>query len=144
MYNNHNNRSQQREKKQNNRVVATVVFPGDISAELRDEILAVFAETKFNKISFPLSSYRRLLDENAPDDETRSLTVGYVLKFDPETNKLTVVIYNTMLPTIQSFENPVIEPVFTERDGKLGTIIKLNIVPADFLGGVEEQEVSDK
>ena len=141
MYNNRNNRSQQ---KNNNRVVASVVFPGDISEELRNEILEVFAGTKFNKISFPLSSYRRLLDQNAPDDETRSLTVGYVFKFDPEMNKFTVVLYNTVLTTIQAFENPVIEPVFTQRNGKLGTVIKLNIVPAEFLGGVEELEVSDK
>jgi hypothetical protein len=120
------------------------VFPGDISEELRNEILEVFAGTKFNKISFPLSSYRRLLDQNAPEDETRSLTVGYVFKFDPEMNKFTVVLYNTVLTTIQAFENPVIEPVFTQRNGKLGTVIKLNIVPAEFLGGVEELEVSDK
>ena len=139
MYNNNN-----KQQKPNNRVTATIVFPGDISAELRDEIIEVFAETKFNKISFPLSSYRRLLDENAPENETRSLTVGYVLKFDPEELKLTVVLFNTVLPVIQKFKNPVIEPVFTQRNGKLGTIIKLNIVPAEFLGDLEEIEVSDK
>lgn len=101
------------------------------SESIKNEILAVLKSTKFNKISFCLSSPRRYFDESVAADDTRIITVGYIKKYDPKNEEFTLVIFNNLREVVETFENPVVEVIFTEVNGKLGTITKLNIIPGD-------------
>lgn len=116
-------------QKQNNSIEVTLAFPADITEELRTEIMDVINTTKFNKISFPLSSYRHSHDDSIPADDTRVITVGYIKKFDRKNSVFHVVLFNNVKSLIEEFDNPIIKVDFTQYNGKLGTITKLIIIP---------------
>lgn len=119
----------QEQKRQNNAIEARLSLPTDLSDDLYNEIMEVLQTTKFNKISFPLSSYRHNHDNTLPADDTRVITVGYIKKFDQKNNKFIVVLFNNAKAVIDGFVNPVIDVSFTQYNGKLGTITKLIIAP---------------
>ena len=116
-------------------IEAKLALPADISDELKEEILQVLKSTRFSKISIPLSTYRYLVDSSVKADEKpiRVTTVGYIRKFNAETNVFTVVLFNnsTYKDTIESFTDPVIELGWSEFKDKLGTITKFVIAPGD-------------
>jgi hypothetical protein len=110
-------------------ITAKLVFCKDLSDEVYNEIIDVLKKTKFNKISFPLNTYRYLVDDSVDENDTRMLTVGYIKKFDAEKQEFTVAVYPKSYDAVSAFENPSVEVVWTEFKGKLGVITKLNIVP---------------
>ena len=115
-------------RKQPNFMRLPIVFASDISESVINEAVEIIRETKFNKISFPVSVYRHLVDENVAADDTRTVNTGYVKTFDPESNEATVVIFNNNRATIEAFKKPALVVVLTQYNGHLGTITKLNIV----------------
>lgn len=94
---------------------------------LVNEIYDVFKSTKFNKISFPVTSYRRYYTKN-DSDENKIITVGYVKKYNFKTGKFIVNLFSNVTETIKSLNKPALVPVYTTYDNKLGTIIRLTIV----------------
>lgn len=122
----------QKENKKTNANIIEVPLslPSDISDDLYNDIMEVLQTTKFGKISFPLSSYRKFFDENSSDDDKRIITIGYIKKFDQKNSKFVVVLFNNNKDIVDKFETPTIEVVATQRNGKLGTITKLNLIDA--------------
>lgn len=116
-------------ERKNKPIEVELSIPSDTESEIRDSIIEVLSKTRFDKISFPLSSYRNLFDENLDSDDPRTMTVGYIKRFNSKTNKFSVVIYNGVRDTVDTFGDLLITPVFTQYDGKFGTIIKLIITP---------------
>lgn len=116
-------------KHTNNYITAKLVLCKNASDSVFDEIVDVLKKTKFNKISFPLSSYRNLFDDTVAADDTRMLTVGYIKKFDAENLEFTVMVFPKCKEVVDTFKSPAIEVVWTESNDKLGVIIKLNIIP---------------
>lgn len=109
-----------------------IKFFKETSNNVKDEIIEVFKNTQFNKISIPVASFKNIVNPEDTDD-TKNLTVGFVKSFNPETNKFKVVIFNKFKEAINNLEDSAIEITYTEKTDKsgnvsLGTIIKLNII----------------
>ena len=107
-------------------------FFKETSNNVKDEIIEVFKNTQFNKISIPVASFKSIVNPEDTDDN-KNLTVGFVKSFNPETNKFKVVIFNKFKEAINNLEDSAIEITYTEKTDKsgnvsLGTIIKLNII----------------
>ena len=111
-----------------NHMKLSFVLPEDASENAVNELLDVLKTTKFNRISFPVSTYRYYLDENIGNDDNRVVTIGYIKNFDAETGLFTIVIFNNNKPAIEVFKNPTLEVVFSEYNGKLGCITKFNVI----------------
>lgn len=107
-----------------------LVFEEGTSVEIENEVKEVLAETKFDKISIPLNTYRRLLSEDGGDSEdTKITTIGYIKNYNPETEKFTVVIFNTFKDIIKSWEDLRVQERHTiTKEGTLKTIIKFLLV----------------
>ena len=114
-------------------IVAPVIISTDVSKHAREEIFKVLETTPFNKISFPLTSYRYYVQENVKESDSRVITVGYIRAYHPDTKEFVVVIYNQHHETIRSFNSndtkAVIEVSLSEFNGKLNMITNLNILP---------------
>ena len=109
-----------------------IKFFKETSNNVKDEIIEVFKNTQFNKISIPVASFKNIVNPEDTDDN-KNLTVGFVKSFNPETNKFKVVIFNKFKEAINKLEDSAIEITYTEKTDKsgnvsLGTIIKLNII----------------
>lgn len=111
-----------------NHLKVSYVLPEDTSESVVAELLDVLKTTKFNRISFPVSTYRYYLNSDVAPDDNRVITIGYVKNFNAEKGEFTVVIFNNNKAAIEVFTNPVLEVVFSEYNGKLGCITKLNII----------------
>jgi hypothetical protein len=118
-------------KQQNtNNIEVPINFEG-IDDSIKNEIIDVLKSTPFNKISFNVGSFRRLLDDKISKDDTRVIAVGYIKKFIEDKNSFVVGLYAANKDTILKFKNPTIDIIFKDFDGKLGTILKINIVPEE-------------
>ena len=109
-----------------------IKFFKETSNNVKDEIIEVFKNTQFNKISIPVASFKNIVNPEDTDDN-KNLTVGFVKSFNPETNKFKVVIFNKFKEAINNLEESAIEITYIEKTDKsgnvsLGTIIKLNII----------------
>lgn len=114
------------EKKSNNNYLeAQLVFDESVSDELKEEIINVLATTKFNKLSYPISTYSYLLFENVENSENKTTVVGYIKKFIKDESKFIFVIYNNSKEIIKSFADMKIKVKFNEYNGKLGIITKI-------------------
>ncbi len=114
------------EKKSNNNYLeAQLVFDESVSDELKEEIINVLATTKFNKLSYPISTYSYLLFENVENSENKTTVVGYIKKFIKDESKFVFVIYNNSKEIIKSFADMKIKVKFNEYNGKLGIITKI-------------------
>lgn len=124
-------------KTNNKYILANLVMPEGISDKIRVEIMAVIQSTQFDKISFPLSASRKVINTQENDQDDRISTIGYIRKFDLEKNQFQVVIFNSTKDTVAKFKNPIIIPVITiYKEESLGTITKFLI---DDAGEVEEK-----
>lgn len=112
--------------------------PSGVSNDICNEIMDVIETTKFDKISIPLSSYRRYYDSRIDEKDTKIFVIGYIRKFNKEDNTFTVVIFNNNTKTVTEFANPEITVGFTQFKDKLGTITKFIIAP-----GVEIDDESE-
>ena len=109
-----------------------IKFFKETSNNVKDEIIEVFKNTQFNKISIPVASFKNIVNPEDADDN-KNLTVGFVKSFNPETNKFKVVIFNKFKEVINNLEDSAIEITYNEKTDKydnvsLRTIIKLNII----------------
>ena len=52
----------------------------------------------------------------------------------------TVIIFNANAETISKFEQPLLEVIYSEHDGKLGVITRLNIVPTESASSEDEEK----
>ena len=124
----YNQKYNKRNQKQNNHYKIGYVLPEDVSKGTLEEVLEILSTTKFNKISFPVSTYRYYMDGNTDMNDTRVITVGYIKNFN---NRL----------SIDEFTNPTLEVVFSEYNGSLGCITKFNII--DLPEDDEEEDTSE-
>jgi len=115
-------------KNQQNYIKCGIVVPEGTSDAVMEEIFNVLRSTQFNKISIPVGTYRYLIDDSIADDDNRVITVGYIKRFDPESNMFDIAIFSNNKQTIEEFENPALELVFKEYNNKLAVITKFNIV----------------
>ena len=114
------------EKRSNNNYLeAQLVFDESVSDELKEEIINVLATTKFNKLSYLISTYSYLLVENVENSENKTTVVGYIKKFIKDESKFVFVIYNNSKEIIKSFADMKIKVKFNEYNGKLGIITKI-------------------
>ena len=138
--NNKNNRSnnQQRstrptkEKKVNpNQIKAVVAFDEGTPDAVAEEILDVLKKTMFNKLSYPIGTYRSLIDNTVPEDDTRITTIGYVRNYDAENEEFTVILFPKFTDIIKDMGEIGIQVLHTinKRTEGLGSITKFNIVP---------------
>lgn len=115
----------------NNKIELGFYVSPDTPETIVDEIEEAFSITPFDKISFPITTYKSYLDKRIPEDDNRVSAVGYVKDYDIEKGLFTVVIFNSIAEIITKFEQPVLEVIFSSRDDKLGVITRLNIVPTE-------------
>lgn len=114
-----------------NEIKTKLLVSPDFKEEVKQEILDVLAETKFNKISIPLGTYRYLVEDNVAEDDNRIITVGYIKKYNPSNQEFTVILFNNMRDIIKEMGNLTIELLCTMFGGHLGTITKFNIIPVE-------------
>lgn len=134
-----NNNDTRKRTRPNN--VFEVPLYDEMAEETEKAVLDILAKTPFNKISVPVSIYKSRVDPNTPCDDTRVITAGYVKKYDPETKKFTIVIFNRLCEIVAAIDNPVMDIAHTEYNGNFGTITKL------IVAGVvkrEDQELADE
>lgn len=139
-YNNFNERKKtnKQPKVNPNELKAPLFLSADLNENIVNEILDVLAETKFNKISMPLGTYRCLIDSDLDESDTRVCTIGYIRSFNPETKEFTVIVFSKFLDLIKEYGDIAMELQFTNHKEHLGTITKFNIVPV-----VYEEESED-
>lgn len=114
--------------KKNTYFEAELVFDDGVSEDLKKEIIDVLKSSRFNKLSYPIVSYRKLIAENSDEEDTKIITVGYIKKYIKDENKFIFNIFNNCKDAVNNFTNPVIKVTFTEYDGKLGIISKIIVV----------------
>lgn len=128
--NNRNNKfNNTKREKPNNLLKVPVCLPLDINADLRAEIISVLESTQFNKISFPIGTYRGLVEADAQNPD-RILTIGYIRSYDKETETFTVVVFNGAIESVFKIAEPALEVLYAERDNKLTVITKMNVISA--------------
>lgn len=132
------NRTNQKRIVKNTALKVPFKTPSGVSNDICNEIMDVIETTKFDKISIPLSSYRRYYDSRIDEKDTKIFVIGYIRKFNKEDNTFTVVIFNNNTKTVTEFANPEITVGFTQFKDKLGTITKFIIAP-----GVEIDDDSE-
>lgn len=124
---NRNNVKKQSAKPQNLKL--TLALPDGTSENVINDILEVLSQERFDKISHPVGTYRYLLDNTIPKDDTRIITVGYIKSYDPEKEEFTVVIYGQNRDLIYGFKDPGLEIVFNTFEDALSVITKFNVIP---------------
>lgn len=127
--------NKKKQSKPNNIIELPIVFPAGTAKEIMDEIRDVLNSTKFNKISINVGTYRNILDDTIPKDDTRVISVGYIKKIDSENGDMTIGLYEANKDKILALKGAVVDIVYTEYKGKLGTILKFIIRPYE--GGIE-------
>lgn len=139
--NNNFNKKVVRQPKVNpNEIKAPLYLPADLNENIVNEITTVLTETKFNKISIPLGTYRCMIDNNVDADDTRVCTIGYIRKYNAETKEFTLTLFNNFVDLIKSMGDVVVELQFTTFKEALGSITKFNIVPVVYEEVAEEEE----
>ena len=124
-----NRRNNQPQKPQKTIIEAALYVDNSISDEVYDQICDLFASAPFQQLSYPLSTPRYLVDDGV-EDKTKLITVGYIQSYNAENSKFTVVIFNSSTEAITKYSDLVIAPtVIVRKDGTLGTVTKLNIIP---------------
>lgn len=123
------NKKQQQTNKTNNTIEVKIDFEG-ISENVKKEVIEVLKTIPFNKISFNVGTYRNLLDEKVSKDDTRVIAVGYVKKFIEDKESFVVGLYAANKDTVIKFKDAKIELCLKVFDDKLGTILKINIIPS--------------
>lgn len=113
-----------------NEVKTKLLISSDFNEGVKEEILDVLANTKFNKISVPLGTYRYLV-ENVAEGDNRIVTVGYIKKYNADKQEFTVILFNNMCSKIKEMGDLAIELLCTMFAGRLGTITKFNIIPVE-------------
>ena len=119
-------------KRRNNPNIMEVPFILDesLSDNLYNEIMEIIQTTKFNKISFPLSIQRSVLDPSVSEDDTRVYTAGYIKKFNR--NKFIVYLFNSARDVVkEKFNGGKIRVDFNQYNDHLTVITRLVIVPAE-------------
>ena len=127
-------------------IVAGFNLPSSIPTKIKNEIIDIIKSTRFDKLSFSLSTYRKLLDKQVDDDDERISTVGFIKDFDPETNTFRVGVFSGNKDIIESFVNPIITPIYntTNKGNSLGVITKLIIEPGPTIVNNSEDEPQDE
>lgn len=144
-YESYNTQRQTRTPRVNpNEVKAQLYLPEDLCDNVKAEIIDVISKAKFSKISVPLGTYRCNLDESNGDDE-RISTIGYMRKYDPDSQEFTVIVFNNFIDIVKGFGDLAVELLFTTNKDKtkLGTITKFNLVPIIYEDAVEQEANSD-
>lgn len=129
-------------KNRPNNILEVPLCTNNLTEDALANILDILASTSFSKISFPISAYKWQIDSSVDRDDNRSITAGYIKKYDAETKTFTIVIYNKLAETIMAFKEPVMDVVFTEYKGKFGTITRL--IVADDAMGADASDDSDE
>lgn len=93
----------------------------------KDSLLNILASVPFDKINIPLHSYRSIVHDN--DTLTGTRVVGYISNYDVEKDVFDVVIHSAFIPAIQAYQDPIIYPRVSITDGKVTTILGLDICP---------------
>lgn len=127
-----------------NEIRTKLLISSDFKEEVKEEILDVLAETKFNKISIPLGTYRYLVENDVAEDDNRIVTVGYIKKYNPSNQEFTVILFNNMRDIIKDMGNLTIELLCTMFGGHLGTITKFNIIPVEEDIQDEDSELDER
>ena len=128
--------AQRRTKTRPENIIKTlsIILPDNTSEELKNEIYSVLGSEQFNKLPILLSARRSLVDpsfkRNARERgvKDRSIDIGYVRNFDPENESFTVMIFGFYAEDVFDIMNPAVEVVFSELNGSLRNISKLNII----------------
>ena len=139
MYDKRNNTNNQ--KKKNVPIEVPLYLPKDMPDEIYNGILEVLGNTRFDKISFPLSVHRNQVSDAAQDDE-RVITAGYIRKYDQKNNKFAIVLFNGMRDKILALKDLAIIVNYTSYKDSLGTITKLVIVGDNSSTNTDEAEVA--
>lgn len=120
------NKRFEKKSKQPSGITVPLYLPDEgMSEELIDEICGVLAAAPFNKLSTPLYAFRADLGQEAPAG--RTVTVGYIKRFDDKEGTFVVQIFSGMVDAVTAIKNLVVIPQFSQYDGKLGTITRLVI-----------------
>lgn len=127
-----------------NEIKAPLYLPADLNENIASEILNVLTTTKFNKISIPLGIYRNCIENNVDPDDNRICTIGYIRKFDAETEEFTVVIFSKFTDIIKGLGDIAVDLMYTTYKDALGTITKFNILPVFYETDDEEANESEE
>ena len=124
--------AQPREKKVNpNEIKAVVAFNEGVAEKVAEEILNVLKKTMFNKLSYPIGTYRSYVDDSVDNDDTRITTIGYVRNYDAENEEFTIILFPKFTDIIKDMGEIGVEVLHTinKRTEGLGSITRFNIVP---------------
>lgn len=141
--NNNRNKVNMQSKVNPNEIKVPLYLPADLNKNIINEIIDVINTTKFDKISIPLGTYRCLIDSNADANDNRISTIGYIRKYDTETEMFTVVIFNNFIDLFKSKSDNAITLQYNSYKDHLGTITKFNIVPVFYEDESENDEIDE-
>lgn len=114
-----------------NEVKAKLIFDEGVSDNIAKEILDVLAKMRFDKISIPIGTYRYNLGEDVAEGDNRISTIGYIRRYDSESEEFTVIIFSNFIDIVKDMGDIAVDLTFlTNKAGdRLGTITKFVIVP---------------
>lgn len=127
----YNNRKPRQPRVNLNKINAPIYIPEDTNGNVHDEILEVLSSTKFDKISFPLNTYRALIDSNVDASDARTCTIGHICGYNSELEEFSVFIFSKFLDAVKSLGDIAIEIHFSGKD-KLNSITKFNLVTVEY------------
>lgn len=115
-------------------------MPADLTNDIHNEIMDIIETTKFDKVSVPVSSYRRFYDNRIDASDNRTSVIGYIKSFNKEDNTFTVVIYSNNAKITSDFANPEITIAFTIYKDEFGAITKFIIAPTTSEKDIDDSE----
>lgn len=126
-----------------NEIKASLCVPEYPNENIGDEIICVLEDTKFNKISIPINTYRYIVDGRNEIDDVRLCTVGYIRDYNANNKEFTVVIFDRFVGLINKpdTENIIKLAFTTNKDGSLRTITKFIITSLTY---TKENEFTDE
>lgn len=112
-------------KPNKNEKVIKLSIPNNISESVKKDIISILSGMKFSKISIPLTTLRKYFDSKF-EGTTKLTNVGYIRRFNSETNEFTIVIFNSKetIDAVNKIKEPKMYLKFSTYNDRLGTIIK--------------------
>lgn len=121
--------NQKYNKKESNIISLKLRLEDNISGDILQDVYNLLSSIPFDKISYPVNSMRRYIDDACPANDVRYNSVGYIYSVIEENAEFIfkVALFNSIKDKVLSFKNPYIRPIYTEKNGHLKTIIKFVI-----------------
>ena len=128
-YNGKRNKKSKPAKANPNEFKVVLHLSEEANENINNEIIDVLANTRFDKISIPVGTYRNLAEECSDADDNRVCTIGYIRNYDANTKEFTLIIFDKFTKKIKDLGDIVMGVSYTSFKDSLRTITKFNLLP---------------